>query len=247
MTSQTAEARNGRHSRDTVFLGLDPTDPFAKRPRPCTLAMLDSDLHCDFAEWEYSLLGKGLLPASVGQGAFVIAIDGPQGLAGKPELRMRSCERQLGTPGKSPYELPDPRAPYSGFIRGSVKLFYELYKNSDRFCLAGAVQSAATEANLIEIYPGRAWPVLSGGRLLHKKSTSLGRSQRQELLAVTRMKFRQGVVLTHDHLDAALGAWIAYLFHRGQVTYVGEPPFEDAEARVLREGYIIQPNRTYNV
>ena len=229
-------------SQDKVSLGLDPTDPFAKEPRACTLAILDSSFQCTFTDWNYSLAGEGLLPSAAKGKQFILAIDGPQGLAGKAGARMRDCERALSTPGKSPYDFPERHVPFAGFIQGSVKLFHNLYEDSSRFRIAAVRGNAAENANLIEIYPGKAWPILNGGKPLKKKSSPLGLQERHRLLVARGIIFPPKFRFTHDHLDAALCAWIAYLFSRQQVQLIGEPPNEDQEAHVLREGYIVQPN-----
>ena len=46
---------------------------------------------------------------------------------------------------------------------------------------------------------------------------------------------------THDQLDAAVAAYIAYLFTVGKTTEYGQNPFEDSRFGILREGFIVQP------
>jgi hypothetical protein len=46
---------------------------------------------------------------------------------------------------------------------------------------------------------------------------------------------------THDQLDAAIAAYIAYLFTIGKTTEHGQCPFEDERFGYLREGLIVQP------
>ena len=55
-----------------LFIGLDLTDPFAKRKRPCTRAVLDSRLRLVLDEWEYQEDGTGIIPSTVKQ-PFVLA------------------------------------------------------------------------------------------------------------------------------------------------------------------------------
>ena len=46
---------------------------------------------------------------------------------------------------------------------------------------------------------------------------------------------------THDQLDAAIAAYVAYLLTIGETMEYGQNPFEDERLGVLREGLIIQP------
>ena len=227
-----------------AFLGLDLADPYATRERPSTLAILRPNLICTFVEWQYSQTGEGLPPPSIESAEFTLAIDGPQGLAGEPEMKSRVCERMLRAPGKSPFEFPEASRPYAGFIRGSILLFYTLH-TSERFSLFGAPGSARVEANLLEVYPGAAWPLLAGVERLANKRTVDGREQRQGIIEGLGVQFPDAVSLTHDHLDAVLCAWIGYRFNQRKTWWIGAPPVESTDEpsrlRVLREGYIVQP------
>ena len=229
--------------RNLFFIGIDLSDPFARHKRPCTRAILGPDLRCTFDEWEYDITGFMLVPPAVVRFPYIVAIDGPQGLAGSPEQRMRLCEQQLRTAGKSPYDFPSEECPYAGFIRGSVKLFYSLYR-SGNYCLHGMRKTEKSKINLIEVYPGSAWPVLAGYRL-KKKSLLEGRKARYDLLMRRGLTFAQEYSIemppTHDQLDAALAAYIAHLFKKRKTADYGRNPFEDASVGVLREGLIVQP------
>jgi len=101
-----------------------------------------------------------------------------------------------------------------------------------------------SEANLIEVYPGSAWSVLAGHRL-KKKSLLDGRRARYDLLVRRGLTFAQGYSIerppTHDQLDAAVAAYLAYLFKSGKTSDYGRNPFEDAGLGLLREGLIVQP------
>jgi len=226
-----------------LFIGIDLSDPFAKHERTCTRAILGAALYCTFDEWEYDLTGSTIVPPKVAHLPHVVAIDGPQGLASSLEHRMRLCEQELGVAGKSPYDFPPIGQLYAGFIRGSVKLFYSLYK-SGNFCLHGMRKTKKSEVNLIEVYPGSAWPVLTGHRL-KKKSLLEGRRARYDLMVRLGITFAQRYSIemppTHDQLDAAVAAYIAYLFKSGKTCDYGEKPFEDTSLGILREGLIIQP------
>lgn len=227
-----------------LFVGIDLSDPFAKRERPCTRAILVPDLRCTFDEWIYNETGLAIVPPDVLHLPHIVAIDGPQGLAASAEQRMRVCEQQLGVAGKSPYGLPPIGCPYAGFVRGSVKLFYALYK-SGGLRLYGMQKSQQSNSNLIEVYPGSAWSVLAGGHHLTKKRLLEGRKARYALLVRRGLSFPQGYSIeglpTHDQLDAAVAAYISYLFKKSKTSDYGRNPFEDASRGVLREGLIVQP------
>jgi hypothetical protein len=200
------------------------------------------NLNCIFDEWEYDPTGNQIIPDEILPMQFVLAVDGPQGLAGNQECTMRLSERGLGTAGKSPYAFRPIGQPYAGFIQGSVKLFYSLYK-LQRFQLYG-LKNEKIDANLIEVYPGAAWPVIAGYRL-QKKRLLAGRQSRYELLTKVGIKFSPKhtieVLPTHDQLDAAIAAYIAYLFAIGKTAKYGQKPFEDEGCGILREGLIVQP------
>ncbi len=226
-----------------LFIGIDLTDPFAKHKRTCTRAILGAAHYCTFDEWEYDLTGSTIVPSKVAHLPHIVAIDGPQGLASSPEHGMRLCEQELGVAGKSPYDFPPIGQPYAGFVRGSVKLFYSLYRTRN-FYLHGVQKAQKSEVNLIEVYPGSAWPVLAG-HCLKKKRLLEGRRARYELLVRRGLTFAQGYNIemppTHDQLDAAVAAYIAFLFKNGKTSDYGRNPSEDASVGVLREGLIVQP------
>ncbi|MFW6151118.1 MAG: DUF429 domain-containing protein [Chloroflexota bacterium] len=224
------------------FVGLDLSDPYAARSRPCTRAVLDGQLRCSFDEWDYDRRRRDILPAAVLPSVAVLAVDGPQGLASGPGRSLRCCECDLRTAGKSPYDLPAVGRPYAGLVRGSVELFWALVQSGD-FSLHGL--HGRGRVVLLEVYPGSAWPVLAGGKPLQKKALRQGREQRQAILAACGVQFPAGLskdrVPTHDQLDAALAAYIAVRFREGRSASYGAPPFRDDEAGVIREGYIVQP------
>lgn len=228
----------------SLLIGIDLSDPFAKRQRPCTRAILWPDLQCKFDDWTYDETGFAIVPPDLTHLSHIVAIDGPQGLAGSQEQRMRLCEKQLGAASKSPYDFPPIGRPYAGFICGLVKLFYSLHR-SVNFCLHGMHRSQQSNANLIEVYPGSAWPVLAGGHRLEKKALFEGRKTRHELLVRQGLNFTERYRIesapTHDQLDAAMAAYIAYLFRNGKTKDCGRKPYEDTSLSILREGLIVQP------
>ena len=64
-------------------------------------------------------------------------------------LGMRLCEQELGVAGKSPYDFRPIGQPYAGFVCGSVKLFYSLYRTRD-FHLHGVQKAQKSKVNLID-------------------------------------------------------------------------------------------------
>ena len=230
--------------RDTptgrYFIGVDLTDPAAGTPRPCDVAVLDGDLTCIFSQWDYREDGLSIVPPMVVGRPFVLAIDGPQGLAGQPGATVRESERIVNAPGRTPYELPSNGRPYSGFIAGSVRLFHSLVTSGARFRLLGLNDVPVREANLMEVFPGGGWRVLAGSPLPAKRSAE-GRRRRFDLLGAQGVSFPNGPVPTDDQLDAAMAAWTAYCMVTGNARLEGGAPVLDASTGVIREGYIVQP------
>lgn len=217
------------------FVGVDLTDPHARDPRPVTVAFMDRWRRVHFQQWRFDLSGAGLLPPSVSAEGYVLAVDGPQGLAA-PGGRMREAERLLCAPGKSPERMPRPGSgPYAGFVAGSVALFAAL--RSAGASLLGEAPHESTD--LLEVYPGDLWPKWAGYRL-PKKTLLAGRRARHDLLRGLGLELPVGAdAVTHDQLDAAAAAYAAYLWATGKAVQVGHPPVFDASAGVLREGYIV--------
>ena len=91
---------------------------------------------------------------------------------------------------------------------------------------------------------GAAWPVIASHRL-QKEKLLAGRQSRYELLMRMGIKFSPKYTIevppTHDQLDAAIAAYVAYLFTIGKTMEYEQNPFEDERLGVLREGLIIQP------
>lgn len=222
------------------YIGLDLADPNAKSPRPADLAVLDGDLHCTFANWTYREDGTGIIPTKAIGRSFILAVDGPQGLAGFPGATVRESEKAVNAPGRSPYELPEPGKPYAGFITGSVRLFHHLVNSGSRFRLLGLDGVTARDANLLEVYPGGAWRDLSETPLPPKRTID-GRQARFDLLRRLGVEFDTAAAPTTDQLDAAMAAWVALRFDMGGARVEGLPPVRDEAARVLREGYVVRP------
>ncbi len=148
---------------------------------------------------------------------------------------MRTCERLLGTPGKTPDALPQPRTkPFAGFVRGSVEL-------AERLVEAGwnPIRNPDDLApTMLEAYPGATWRKLVAQPLPHK-ATRAGIAAREALLRGLGLVFSRAPA-SHDELDAALCAWLGWQLRRVQaavVVTVGTPCF-DRSGR-LREGVIL--------
>jgi Protein of unknown function (DUF429) len=239
------------------FVGVDLTSAFARRPRLIDIAILDDSLAAtfDLAAWpqmplviqrDSSALSKmilGRVGLAPGERA-VLAVDGPQGLAA-PDEKMRSCERILGTPGRTPPQLPPPEetgAPFQGYIRSSIDLFAALTAGAPRHLLAGTSGVPDTEASLWEVYPGAEWTVLASHRLA-LKSTPQGREERWQLFRRLGVAFPPGAPLpTADQLDALIGAYLAWCVHHrpAAVESVGVPPVRNGE---IREGVILHATK----
>ncbi len=223
------------------FIGLDLTDPTAAQQRPCDYAVLDTDLTCSFGQWDYREDASHIIPDRAIGRSFILAIDGPQGLAGSPEATMRESERRVNAPGRTPYTLPADGKPYSGLIVGSVRLFHRLVESGSRFRLLGLDGIPASNSTLIEVFPGGAWKAVSNGTKLPTKRTLEGRQVRTELLSALGVQLPTDDTPTDDQLDAAMAAWTAYKLWVGEAVIEGEGPRWDAEAGVIREGYVVQP------
>jgi hypothetical protein len=229
-----------RAASGRLFIGLDLTDPTAAKKRPCDIAVLDADLVCSFHRWSYAEDGHGIIPSrALGRG-FILAIDGPQGLAGDPDAIMRESERLVNAPGHSPHDLPTDGRPYAGFITGSVKLFHRLVTSGSRFRLLGMDGIGPSEANLLEVFPGGAWRIVADTPLPPKRTVD-GRKARYEILQQLGLQFPSEALPTNDELDAAMAAWVARCYDDGQSRAEGRAPELDAAAGVVREGYVVQP------
>ena len=235
--------RAGQGDRDAstgrYCIGLDLSDPTVKKPRPCDAAVIDPSLHCTFDRWNYKEDGSGIVPSRALGRSFILAIDGPQGLAGEPGATMRISERLVNAPGHTPYALPTDGRPYTGLITGSVKLFHRLVMNGSRFRLLGLEGVVPTDANLIEVFPGSAWKCISEQPLPPKRTLD-GRRARFELLQSLDLTFDSSDLPTVDQLDAAMAAWVGMAFTRGEVTFEGRAPELDAATGAVREGYVVQ-------
>ena len=226
------------------FIGVDLSDPTASSPRPCDYAVLDGNLTCTFGRWEYREDGAGIIPDPAIGRSFVLAIDGPQGLAGEPGATVRASERRVDAPGRSPYEMPGDGRPDDGLITGSVRLFHRLVTSGSRFRLLGLDGAPPATTTLLEVYPGGAWKAMATANAsapLPSKRSLDGRHARAGLLAGLGVELPPDGVPTDDQLDAAVAAWIAYKFSLGEARIEGQAPELDEQAGVIREGYIIQP------
>ncbi len=216
------------------FVGVDLTDPYARAPRPATVASMDRWRRVHFSTWVPRPDGAGLVDPRLAAEGYVLALDGPQGLARPGETQRRS-EREVRAAGKTPGHLPDRSRPYGGFLRGSVELFAALRARG--LGVLGEVPHDG--AVLLEVYPADLFTRWAGHRL-PKKTTPEGLRARWDVLRGQGLEFPEGLdALGHDELDAAAAALAAYLWATGRTSSCGDPPTWDAEAGVLREGFIV--------
>lgn len=227
-------------------MGWDLSDPFARRPRPVDVATVDARGRVRFDERRWPEVARGgVLEVEALAAAFpvgtedVVVVDGPQALA-QPGASVREAERLLRAPGRTPGVLPTPGPPFCGFVRGSVLLFAALRK-------VGVLEMLDVDtprvdrARLFEAFPGATWRQLAGRRpALEKKDSPAGRARRRELLESRGLRFPVGELPTHDQLDAALCAWLAWMTRHApeRVQAVGIPLWVDSEGW-LREGRIL--------
>lgn len=222
------------------YIGLDLSDPFAMITRPCDVAVLGPELDCTFSRWDYRSDGTGIIPLRAVGRSFILAIDGPQALAGQPDATVRESERLVGAPGRTPYDFPEPGRPFAGFIKGSVQLFHNLVTSGSRFRLLGMEDVPPTDANLLEVFPGSAWKILAPAPLPAKRTLD-GRRARRDLLREMGVAFPTDDLPTDDQLDAAIAAFVAWTYDNGNAKVVGAAPYIDEATGAIREGYIVQP------
>lgn len=235
------------------FVGIDLTSAFAASPRLIDIAVLDDRLNVGFfaVAWPRAEVVVGrdpsfltqILLAQVPLGPserMVVAIDGPQGLATVGDT-MRACERMLGTPGRTPSNLPPPEesgAPFQGYIRSSIDLFAGLLGAASPWLLAGLRGVGNVEAGLWEVFPGAEWVVLAR-RQLPLKTTIAGRQARRNLFETLQVSFPTQSLPTADQNDALVGAYLAWCVHNrpSSLELVGVAPgMADGE---IREGFIL--------
>lgn len=235
------------------FVGIDLTSAFAASPRPVDIAVLDDRLNVRFfaVAWPRAevVIGRDpsfltqMLLAHVPLGPserMMVAIDGPQGLATVGNT-MRACEQILGTPGRTPSNLPpaeESGAPFQGYIRSSIDLFAGLVGAASRWPLAGLRGVGNVEAGLWEVFPGAEWVVLAK-RQLALKTTVAGRQERRKLFEALQVAFPTQSLPTADQNDALVGAYLAWCVHSApsSVELIGVAPgMADGE---IREGFIL--------
>ncbi len=219
------------------FVGIDLADPARAGAYPVVVAVMDRHKRIRFGTWTYNEEGQGLIPGDIQPDGYVLAINGPQGLP-RPGAKKRICEELL-------LELA-PRAAKGGLRghiaaspEGSVKLFSTLRKELNRCGLQVLGEGPPDRAALIEVDPDHLYMKLLG-KSPAKKTTAQGRRQRYDLLRGLGIELPMDAqAITHDQLDAAAAAYGAYIWATGQAQRIGEKPYWDAEAGVLREGWII--------
>jgi hypothetical protein len=234
-----------------TFVGVDLTDYYARSPRPIDVAILDNasgTVGYKSMDWpprgNAAMLKLSARLKEFLRGPTVFVIDGPQALA-EPQNRTRDVERCLGTPAHTPWKMPEPGAfPFAGYVSGSVEFFAGLVAQNDPvFILADLDGVVPGKATLFEAYPGAAWKALCAGALESKKKGQ-GRDQRATLLREMGLHLPLGNP-THDQLDAALCAFLAWRFFAPdsncRVMMFGSTPVYRDKNGVLREGRMLHP------
>lgn len=238
-----------------TFVGVDLIDCNAKSPRPVDVAILrptgDGAGVIRFEQFRFTHPTDSAWPMNVvsavekfQNGRTVFVVDGPQALA-QPPNKTRVVERLLRTPAHTPSEVPLPRSrPFAGYIRTSIDFFNALVLQG--FHLADLDGVGQEQVNLIETYPGAAWPRLhSGPSPLRSKSTIEGRKQRTAILEGIGCRFENSKLATHDELDAALCAalgWRWFVPTDGlKVALTGDVQAYRDDFRILREGRMLMP------
>ena len=244
------------------FVGIDLTSAFAATPRPIDIAVLDDRLNVTFftVEWPNAevvinrnsnfLIQRLLAEIPVESSErMVLAIDGPQGLATAGNT-MRTCERILGTQGRTPCTLPPAEeggVPFQGYIRSSIDFFAGLVRTASPWILAGLRSTSNVEAGLWEVFPGAEWVVLAR-RQLPLKSTVACRLARRQLFEALQVTFPMQALPTADQNDALVGAYLTWCVHHRplSVELIGDTPVWDGGQ--IREGFILHagPNLGIN-
>ena len=193
--------RSTRQGPVADYLGADLTDGTPGRRRPidvCGLTAVGASFRAQFWTWEWSDQGLESVVSEI-RAARCTFIDGPQGLASKGRT-MRACDRAVGAAAKTGAERSQVSGPYAGFVLSSLDLFQRLHA-------AGVPVSVPGSAGGVwEVYPALLWRRLVLG--LSKKTTVAGVAQRRATLE--RLGVALGEIgLTHDQLDAAVGALAA--------------------------------------
>ena len=217
------------------YLGVDPSDRYAKRHRPIDVCGLfagdDGRLRASFWQWHWDAPGADLNVQAILTevlAARKTLVDGPQALA-RPGSSMRVAERLCAAAGKTPDRAPE-SGPYSGFIRSSLELFAA--------CAAAGVTIGELGA-MAETYPGAAWRRLAPG--LPNKQHRAGRMARAAVLEHLGVNDLPAAP-SHDQLDACLCALLAAAIDGRvegiSVQVLGLPLHQDADG-TWREGGIV--------
>lgn len=239
------------------YLGLDLTDPYARRRRPiCAVELVPDGPHASVVlhppiDWptDWPSRAVDLLPSTAGptllpfvhpEDDWWLGIDGPLGLAGTPGARLREAERLVRAPGRTPFDYPPAGFPFGGFVTGSIVLWSWLTQfrgiSVDGSSRPGRIRAC-------EVFPGATWRTLATRRLSAKQSPQ-GRQERlailQTLGIAVPVDWPTASDLT-DRLDAALAAWGAWCWGRGEAEANGTAPWWDDQSRTWREGWIRTP------
>ncbi len=176
-----------------------------------------------------------------------IAVDAPQGLPNPSRsAKVRACDRAAGTPTK---RLPITRmemergayddgkkVAYQSVIHLGVDLFW--YNRSNLY------KGGSAKNKILEIYPRAILQALVGKSIPSKRRQPVEYGQ----LVVEVMRELglccPGVIIpSDDQADAMLCAYTARCALEGRIEVPGEAPHSDKEETVIREGYIVLPEK----
>jgi len=171
------------------------------------------------------------------------AIDAPQGM---PALgaHCRLADTEANTPTR---RLPNDREHlaiwklYRGVVEAGVEMFWAMHER--RLASIYGLGETAAAPVAMESYPRlvikRMWP---GIEIPSKRTSPFTYIDRiWGLIRERGYACRSVVRPTVDQVDAMLCALAAEAASRGEHIAVGSPPVVDANARVIREGYIVAP------
>ena len=176
------------------------------------------------------------------------AIDAPQGLP-KIGRKRRLCDELAQTPTRvlpqTLRELENWKL-YKGLIEGGVKTFWGIY-NSKTIKVFGLNDQYEMPVAM-ETYPRKVAERLGLGRVPSKKKEPVNYMEYAwGFLKSLGYQCESVIRPALDHVDAMLCALAAQAFVDGQEHWeaLGEKPFPDEGAAILREGFIVVPRRSH--
>jgi hypothetical protein len=211
------------------YIGADLTDRYSGGNEPraidaCGLIPDGPKLHARFWKWiwdpGHATLDVGDIAEEIRVARWTM-IDGPQALA-SPGSTLRVCERESGAAGKTGSDwaeiqkLNRSRKMFAGYVLSSLELFRALNATGIVISPKRFIAPAGGPGCVGEYYPGDLWnkrivtPAFKlnnkSKMVLRKKGSPEGRMARNRLLRALGVVFPNGDSLSHDQLDACLGA-----------------------------------------